>query len=81
MAHATVTGAGEPVGMSHNINSELVSQGKPKRPLDTVLMPSGNTKGTLMRQRHTGHIHLELNLFMSSTGTVETPPVMCWEFI
>lgn len=25
MAHTTVTG--EPVGMSHNINSELVSQG------------------------------------------------------
>lgn len=27
MAHTTVTAAGEPVGMSHNINSELMSQG------------------------------------------------------
>lgn len=27
MAHTTVSAAGEPVGMSHRINSEHVSQG------------------------------------------------------
>lgn len=87
MAHTTLTAAGKPVGMSHNINSELMSQG-----LLEIQRGFGHSSYVLWEQsanpdeteRHMEHIwdvHLELILFMSRTETMETHPVLRWEFI
>lgn len=74
----------EPVGMSHNVNNELVSQEliKTQKGLWKPFTPTGHRVNTLMRQKPMRDVQCQIILSMNRMNeTITTHPILCREFI